>query len=130
MNEPYQTPPSLVDIEEKLSTALQDLQQNLDGVEELTGIASSFSKASEANIAVITAFKDASNSYEKSSTVTMTALEVLSNKIKENQNEFSETLNEIRNELNFQKGKMGTLKILAFMPIILVIGLIALTLLR
>lgn len=130
MNEPYQTPPSLVDAEQKLSTALQDLEKNIDGVEELSGIASSFSEASEANRAVVSAFHEASNAYEKSSFDTLASLETLSSKIEENQNVFAETLVEIRGELNLQNEKISLLRFLSFIPIVLIIGLIALALLK
>ena len=81
MTEPYQTPPSLVDAEKRLNEALDELKQNLDGVEALSGIASAFSDASDANKAAVAAFLEASSSFEKSSAATSASLESLTQSI-------------------------------------------------
>jgi hypothetical protein len=130
MNESYQTPPSLIEAEQRLNAALKDLEENLDGVEELSGVASSFSEASEANKAVVAAFHEAATSYEDSSAATLATLNVLSKNIKDDQDKFSETLKEIRGELSHQSGKLNLIRILSLVPIVLMIGLITLSFLK
>ena len=120
MTEPYQTPPSLVDAEQRLNEALEELKQNLDGVEALSGIASAFSDASDANKAAVAAFLEASNSFEKSSAATSASLESLAQSIEKNQRGFSETLSGIRKELSSQNEKINLLRFLAIVPIALI----------
>ena len=120
MTEPYKTPPSLVAAEQRLNEALDELKHNLDGVEALSGIAGAFSDASNANKAAVAAFQEASSSFEKSSATTLASLESLAQRVVENQREFSETLSEIRGELSSQNKKINLLRLLAFVPIILI----------
>ena len=127
MTEPYQTPLSLVDAEQRLNEALNELKQNLDGVEALSGIASAFSDASDANKAAVAAFLDASRSFEKSSAATSASLESLAQSIEENQREFSETLSGIREELSSQNKKINLLGFLAVVPIALIAILLVLS---
>ena len=126
MTESYQTPPSLVNAEQQLSEALDKLKQNLDGVEALSGIASAFSEASDANKTTVAAFLEASSSFEKSSSVISTSLESLAQSMEENQRKFSETLSGIREELSSQTGKINLLMFLAIIPIALIVLLLVL----
>ena len=127
MTEPYETPPSLVDAEQRLNEALNKLKQNLDGVEELSGIVNAFSDASDANKATVAAFLEASRSFEKSSAATLEALKSLAQSIEDNQSEFDEAigtfdddLSKIRGELNRQNKKINLLMLLSFVPIVLI----------
>ncbi len=127
MTEPYKTPPSLVAAEQRLNEALDELKHNLDGVEALSGIAGAFSDASNANKAAVAAFQEASSSFEKSSAATLASWESLAQRVVENQREFSETLSEIRGalteirgELSSQNKKINLLRLLTFVPIVLI----------
>ena len=127
MTESYQTPPSLVDAEKRLNEALDELKQNLDGVEAMSGIASAFSDASDANKAAVAAFLEASNTFEKSSAATSASLEFLAQSIEENQSEISETFSGIREELRSQNEKINMLRLLAIVPIALIAVLLFLS---
>ena len=120
MAEPYQTPPSLVDAEQRLNEALDKLTKGLEGVEALSGVASAFSDASHANKAAVAAFQEASSSFENSSAATLASLESLAQRVVENQRKFSKTLSEIRGELRSQNKKIYLLWLLTFVPIVLI----------
>lgn len=127
MTEPYETPPSLVDAEQRLNEALNKLKQNLDGVEALSGIVNAFSDASDANKATVAAFLEASRSFEKSSAATSESLKSLAQSIEDNQSQFDEALDtfddelsKIRGELSSQNEKINMLRIISFVPIAMI----------
>lgn len=120
MAEPYQTPPSLVDAEQRLNETLGKLTKGLEGVEALSGIAKAFSDASHANKAAVAAFQEASSSFEKSSAAASVSLESLAQRVVGNQDEFSEALSEIREKLGSQNKKIILLGLLTSVPIVLI----------
>ena len=124
MAEIYQTPPSLVDAERRLNEALDELKQNLDDVEALSGVANAFSDASDANKAAVAGFLEASRSFETSLADTSASLKSLAQSIEESQREFSESLSRVRKELSDQNKKIDILKFLLFAPIVLIVILL------
>jgi hypothetical protein len=124
MNEPYQTPSSLVDAEQQLDEALGKLTSSLEGVEALSDVASAFADASHANKAAVAAFRDASNSFAESSAATLASLDSIGQDVAKNQRKFSDALSEIRREQVSQNKKIALLRVLTLVTIVVLAALL------
>ena len=108
MTDAYETPGSLIEAEKKLNSALDNLQQNLEDVESLSGIGEAFAAASNANKTTVEEFLKTSQAFGKSSAELVDSLDKTAEMIKKDNLATSRKIEQTSQEIPGLIEKLGS----------------------